>query len=207
MSTLRTMSGFTLLELIVAIVLTSLLVIYLTQLYQMTGQTVSALKSAESDWGAEQFMRQQIWQSLPAFNTDLKQFQGEKYRLQFSTRYSGKAGDTGAYVKAIYYYDSHKQTLEYEERPYSNWWTDEGREAIRRNADKKTYEPLIVFKQIKDLQFSYSYKDIDGTIKWKDKWDKPDLPTLIKLNYLRGGQLQTFIFDHQVLSFSIASGF
>ena len=199
--------GFTLLELLVAIVLTAAIVIYLTQLYKMTGHTVTALKSVGSDWNAEQFIRQQLWYELAEFNGELRQFKGEPDRLQFATRYSAAQGDSGTYVKAVYRYNSATETLQYQEQPYLEWWTSSGRQTIKTQALPSNIQPMTVFKQIKNLQFSYSYRDANGLIQWKETWDTPEPPALIRLRYLRGGKLQTFIFDHQVLSFSTASGF
>ncbi len=207
-STATTSKGFTLLELLVALVLTSIIVIYLTQLYKMTGHAATTIKSAGSDWNAEHFIRQQLWQQLPEFNTALLQFKGEKNSLQFASRYSAAYGDSGSYVKAVYRYDSNKQTLTYEEQPYVNWWTTEGREKIKSHSQRQQQNQIqTVFKQVSNLQFSYSYRGTDGTIKWKEMWDNPKLPELIKLDYRRGGQLQTLIFDHRVSSFSTVSGF
>lgn len=198
--------GFTLIELLIALVLTSVIVIFLTELYKMTGQTATALKSTGSDWNAEHFIRQQLWLQITEFNTDLKQFKGEKTRLQFASRYSAAEGDRGSYVKVIYRYDSSKQTLEYEEQPYFNWWTEAGRDNIKKNTQQQTPSKTI-FKQISDLHFSYSNPGENGIIKWEDTWNNSALPKLIRIDYRRGIQSQTLIFDHQVLSFSIASGF
>ena len=203
-STPKNQKAFTLIELLVAIFLATAIILLLGQLYKMTAHSATALKTVATDWQVEQFIRQQMWRQHQELNQQLKQFIGDRQTLQFASRYSAAHSDSGPFIKANYQYNANKQTLEYSEQPYVEWWTKTGREKIASATTKPTNKSIIILKQIKNLRFTY----LDSHKHWKNTWkQQKQLPQLIKIDYLRGGKKQTLILEPQVLSYSTASGF
>jgi len=201
--------GFTLLEILVVLVLASGIIVALAQLYGTVATAGILLRSGNSDFAAEQFMRRQ---TLQAFSLETRpfQFHAERDVLLFSTRHSLVSGIHGAPVVAYYFFDRSRRALIYREAPAPPWWQASGQgqtslqapptptiEAQLGNFRSGTgvSEPQTVLYGITNLEWAFLTGLATDNI-WLDRWTFTDKkPALLRLRYWRGGAMQELVFE------------
>ena len=104
---MRRERGFSLLELVVVVTISAGLIILLSLLYRNIRFTGEALKSVETDWTAELFMRKQLLYRDERFDA-FGLFQGEPDAVRFVTRFSARYGNAGPPVYVRYRYDGNE---------------------------------------------------------------------------------------------------
>ncbi|GAB4181765.1 MAG: prepilin-type N-terminal cleavage/methylation domain-containing protein [Wenzhouxiangellaceae bacterium] len=180
---MRSERGFTLLEMLLAMVLISLI---MAMAYSGFSGALRATRSGERVMerstdlrAAYQFVHRQLERVLPmAYDSDdegMIVFEGSRDLIRFVAPMPGYLGSGGPYVQQL--------TLE----PY-----EDGFELIFRFAILQTYQdgaleendPVVLLSDIEDGEFRYMGFDDQGQLSdWEDTWETPSLaPTAINLD-------------------------
>jgi general secretion pathway protein J len=184
----RSAHGFTLLEVMLAIVLLALL---LAGTWGAIRTAVHAIHSGEMAIDrtnrlrvAEEFMRRQISRILPlAYGTDDSSgtnyvFEGSANTMRFVAPMPGYLSKGGPYV----------QTLKLERARGGGQalvFTDSMLNGFDLEAQTSTaMEPAVLLDQIQDGKFEYRTLDDQGELTdWSDQWDDPSLtPVMVRIS-------------------------
>jgi len=197
-------SGFSLLELLIVITISSTLILFIAQLYRMVGQTVNTLFSNNDQWLFERFIRKQTWFMDHRFYQD-KLFSLNSHDLIFVSQYSAQYALAGPPTLVKYHYDDDANTLFYSEMAIPPWWDDKLK-YFRHDELFNSQNPQwhsIAINKIDDFSFSY----FDGK-NWDDRWSSTtQLPLLVKMQFTRTGAAIELILETKGLSYSMPSGF
>lgn len=203
----RRCSGFTLLELLVVVSISTLIIATLTALYRMTTRTAVTLTHSEDEWGAEQFLRRQYMLVHPA-TLDLGLFEADEDSLAFVSYKSARHGENGPPVLARYRYQALENRLAYQEQDLPAWWETRGADLARRLLEKTDGGWTdIAFYQVDRAEFGFLVRTPDR-VRWQRRWnDRKTLPQLIKLEMQRLGEQRVLIIENAVLFYSTPSGY
>jgi prepilin-type N-terminal cleavage/methylation domain-containing protein len=197
-------SGFSLLELLIVITISGALIVFISQLYRMVGDTANTLFSNNKQWLFERFIRKQLWFLDRRFvQSDL--FECRSQEMIFVSQYSAKYALSGPPVLTKYFYDDSLNTLFYTEAIIPPWWNDAAKNF--RHSDLfntlSTQWKTTAITQVKDFKLSY----FDGK-KWSNTCFPGTLfPVLIKLQFSKTGVAAELIMETRGLSYSMPSGF
>jgi general secretion pathway protein J len=178
-------SGFTLLEVMLAIVLLALL---LAGTWGAIRTTVHAMHSGEAAIDrtnrlrvAEEFMRHQISRILPlAFGQDESTgtnyvFEGSGDSMRFVAPMPGYLSKGGPYVQTLKIVGgrSGKELV----------FTDAMLNGFDLAEAKSTMEPAVLLDQIQDAKFEYRTLDDQGELTdWSSEWDDPSVtPVMVRI--------------------------
>jgi general secretion pathway protein J len=181
----RTARGFTLLEVMLAIVLLALL---LAGTWGAIRTTVHAMHSGEAAIDrtnrlrvAEEFMRRQISRILPlAFGQDDSTgtnyvFEGSGDSMRFVAPMPGYLSKGGPYVQTLKIVGgrSGKELV----------FTDAMLNGFDLAEAKSTMEPAVLLDQIQDAKFEYRTLDDQGELTdWSSEWDDPSVtPVMVRI--------------------------
>lgn len=193
----RFRNGFTLVELMVALLISTGIVIALTRIYQTVAGAAVIVRSQSSDWSFEQFLRKQGLHALPFLGKD-KPFVGEIDQCMFLTRYGAASASDGPPTVVHYRYDRYQRAVLYQEIRARPWWDEEmkpetGKDWLQRmqGAPEK---PRVALRGLDEAEFFY-YQN-DPRQPWINRWptDAPQ-PSLVKLRYRRVGEVREIIFE------------
>lgn len=178
--------GFTLLEVMLAIMLLALL---LAGTYGAIRTAVHAMHSGEAAIDrtnrlrvAQEFMRHQISRAMPlSFGRDENSgtnylFEGDRDQIRFVAPMPGYLSKGGPYV----------QTLSFAGRGRGGKqlvFTDAMLNGFDPDSKDQQMEPAVLLDQIEDGRFEFRTLDDDGELTdWSDQWDDPDLtPVMVRV--------------------------
>jgi general secretion pathway protein J len=183
----RTAGGFTLLEVMLAIVLLALL---LAGTWGAIRTTVRAMHSGEDAIDrtnrlrvAEEFMRRQVSRILPlAFGQDESTgtnyvFEGSGDSMRFVAPMPGYLSKGGPYVQTLKLVGSRSGGKELV-------FTDSMLNGFDIEEQKASMEPAVLLDQIQDGRFEYRTLDDQGELTdWSDQWDDPSVtPVMVRIS-------------------------
>lgn len=179
--------GFTLLEVLLAIVLLALL---LAGAYSSIHSATRAMHSGEQAIErtnrlrvAQEFIRHQLTRTLPlSFGQDDATgnnyvFEGEKDLMRFIAPMPGYLSNGGAYVQTL--------ELEHAHGGMQLMFTHQMLNGFdRKKSNKSDVEPEILIDQVQDGKFEFRALEADGKLgDWKDKWDdSSQMPLLVRIH-------------------------
>jgi general secretion pathway protein J len=183
----RSSSGFTLLEVMLAIVLLALL---LAGTWGAIRTAVRALHSGETAIDrtnrlrvAQEFMRHQITRILPlSYGTDEASgsnyvFEGSGDTMRFVAPMPGYLSKGGAYVQTLRFVGSRGggKELVFSDSMLNGFDLE--------NKKPSDAEPVVLLDQIRDGKFEYRTLDDQGELTdWSDQWDDPSLtPVMVRI--------------------------
>lgn len=197
-------TGFSLVEMIVVITISTGLVFLLVKLYQSVAHAGQIVGSRQSDWGAERFMRKQMLVSLVRANSR-GYFTGETDRLMFATRKSAAGSMEGWPVLAYYAFEPNARALTYRESPL----LPDGQEATAPSPARQwqdfrlqTTPPAVILHGVENLRFGYHGPL--STQKWQGAWNDPEPPTLVRVEYTKAGQEHVVLLEPAVFYSDVA---
>lgn len=177
---MRRLHGFTLLELIVALTLSTLVVVLAVSLYATVQRAGNGIVNAQRDWVALQFLRTQLAHQDRTLNKTFSLVRMERDRLAFITRKSAQFGLGGPPVLAIYRLDS--GAMLYREIALPGWWGLDGREGqfdldrLRESREAFDGKPFVTSA---DAAFTYWDR---AERQWRDELRSRDsLPSTVRL--------------------------
>jgi hypothetical protein len=176
-------------EVMLSLAIATVLVIALTQLYRTVVQVGVQLRSTQTDWNAEQFMRSQTRLAFVPVRAKTW-FEGRSTRLFFTSVKSMASGVDGRPVASLYTYDPVRQVLYYQERALPPWWGDVMPLQQLLDSVART-ERTELFRNVERLAFAYH----DGTLArgWIDSADEP--PFLIRLEVQSLGKRKELLLE------------
>ncbi len=181
-----TSAGFTLLEVMLAIVLLALL---LAGTWGAIRTTVHAMHSGEDAIDrtnrlrvAEEFMRRQVSRILPlAFGQDESTgtnyvFEGSGDSMRFVAPMPGYLSKGGPYVQTLKLVGARGGGKELV-------FTDSMLNGFDLAEQKQAMEPAVLLDQIQDGKFQYRTLDDQGELSdWSDQWDDPSVtPVMVRV--------------------------
>ena len=196
--------GFTLLELIVVVVISAGLVAMLGLLYRQLIFTGESLRSVDSDWNVQQFLRRQLFLRDDRF-TSLGLFIGTPDELRFVSRYSARFASSGPPVVSRYQYDPNTGILRYTEVVMPPWWNEDLDDfSIRSLLDSQNQEAIYQSDLMSRLQgLEIAYFDAE-TNSWLDRWGgKEDFPLMLRLRVERMGTVTEWLISTHSLRFPV----
>jgi prepilin-type N-terminal cleavage/methylation domain-containing protein len=188
--------GFTLVEILVVITISTALVAVLTRILQSANQVGVLLTTRNSDWASERFLRKQMFLAVPRINA-AGLFVGDDDSLMFVTRKSAGGGSDGPLVLAYYAYDSNRRQIVYQESPLPPWWTATPRDDIdvERRLDefrRQSHQPRMFLGGIEGAKFSY----FAYPAGWEKRWQqRGQIPALVRLEFERAGQHREILLE------------
>jgi general secretion pathway protein J len=175
--------GFTLLEIIVAMVVLSMIVLGLGQAtrFGMTSwqvQTKLANEAAQLE-RVDRVLRLLIGQACAPLATDDKPFSGEAHRLVFLTLVPNQpeAGITRRSQVAIGVNDRHQLVLR---------WTPHPNAALLTH-DPPPMQEIVLAEHMERLDFAYRQATTDGG-NWSKAWTDASVPALVQIHFVRSAQ-------------------
>jgi len=186
-STHRTARGFTLLEVMLAIVLLALL---LAGTWGAIHTAVRAMHSGEDAIDRtnrlrvdEEFTRHQISRILPlAYGTDQSTgsnfvFEGSSDFMRFVAPMPGYLSKGGPYVQTLRLVGSRRggKELQFTDSMLNGFDID--------NKESSPADPAVLLDQIQDGRFEYRSLDDQGELTdWSDQWDDPSVtPVMVRI--------------------------
>lgn len=194
--------GFTLIEVLVTLVISTGIVLLVTRVWQSVNQAGIILASQGAEWNAERFLRKQLLLALtePAA---ARLFDGRADELMFVTRVSAVAGGEGPPVIAYYRYDAASRSLTYQERVAPPFWTSRSDEDLRparfrgEFSDRRS-SAVTLFAGLDEARFGYH--SVNALERWGDAWQgRPIAPRLLRVELVRAGQEQAIVMEWPLL--------
>jgi len=191
----RSIAGFTLVEVLVVVVVSTGIILALTLLYRTTGRAAQALQENQGDWAAEQFLRAQM-RAIAADKLALELFSGKADEVVFVSRRGAAAGFDGPPVLARYRLDAENRVT-YAELPLPGWWRGEDRvpaDALRRSLEDLALVPTPLLAGTDN--FSFAYRDPGVEARWLARWNEPSrLPALVRVSFTRAGRAEEIVLE------------
>lgn len=194
--------GFTLIEVLVTLVISTGIVLLVTRVWQSVNQGGIVLRSHGVDWNAERFIRKQMLMAHtePAAT---RLFEGRADELMFVTRVSAANGGEGPPVIAYYRYDPSSRSLTYQERIAPPLWTslldEDLRPArFRTGFAEQRSSAVTLFAGLDEARFGYH--SISAFDRWGETWqDRPIAPRLLRIELVRAGQDKSIVMEWPLL--------
>jgi prepilin-type N-terminal cleavage/methylation domain-containing protein len=200
------MSGFTLIEIMVVLIICLGLVTLMTTLYQSVGKSAIALRGGQQEWEVQQQMREQILHLLhvPA---NANNFQanvivpvaGQSAELYLASWQSGADASSGKPVLGYYHYVAAERVLYYQETPLPAWWQNNNAVLIpaQIQLDARAMPSRKVLTGVDSLEFVYLKKGAADMSReyWESNWHDPLSPALIQLQFNKAGRNYTIWFE------------
>jgi prepilin-type N-terminal cleavage/methylation domain-containing protein len=193
------MSGFTLIEIMVVLLICLGLVTLMTTLYQSVGKSAIALRGGQQEWNAQQQMREQLLHlfNIPS-NVSLP-VAGQSSELYLASWQGGADASSGKPVLGYYHYAADERTLYYQENPLPAWWQDKAPafNPSQLQLDVRAMPSKKVLTGVDSLAFVYLKKGAaDMSLKyWERDWKDPAAPVLIQLQFTKAGRNYTIWFE------------
>ncbi len=197
---LLSLAGFTLVEVLVTLAISTGIVLLVTRVWQSVNQAGVILSSQGADWNAERFLRKQLLLALTEPNA-ARLFEGGEDELMFVTRMSAAAGGEGAPVLAYYRYDAASRSLTYQERVAPPLWESAGELRPARYRNDFSAERARAATLFAGLDVArFAYHSVDARETWRDAWrDRPVAPRLLRLELVRAGQEKKIVMEWPLL--------
>jgi prepilin-type N-terminal cleavage/methylation domain-containing protein len=204
----RDQAGFTLLEVLVALAISAMLIAITVQLYRTVLQAGETVKSGQSSWVAEQFLRGQAYTADSALGSHFNLVHATTESYSFVTHKSVQYGENGPPVFVTYRYDPTAGALVYDEVPMPGWWR------AQPGDYRFTYDDLRVatgelvwhgslFANLTGVQFSYWDEEHK---KWLSSLiGSANMPPAVKVT-LEGLTTREIVLENGVSSLSSSSG-
>jgi prepilin-type N-terminal cleavage/methylation domain-containing protein len=194
--------GFTLIEVLVTLVISTGIVLLVTRVWQTVNQGVIILGSQGADWNTERFLRKQLLlaHTEPAA---ARLFDGRGDELMFVTRVSAAAGGEGPPVIAYYRYDAASRSLTYQERIAPPLWTsvldqDLRPERFRSEFAEQRGRAVTLFAGLDEARFAFH--SVNALEPWGDSWrGRPIAPRLLRIALKRAGQEKAIVMEWPLL--------
>ena len=206
-----TQQGLSLIEVVVSLMISSLIIIMGTQMYQIVGRTGSSMESAMSEWSRELFIRHQLVHLDERLTKETAVFSGEPTQLVFISTNSARFGKQ--VVPVVVSYAIRNQTLQYAEMMMPSWWDREGSEvtimrartlqAIVSGAGQSIWKDTL-YPDVTNARFEYWD---DKRKRWLQQWNrKDDYPPLVRLRFQHLNQARDLVMEVGGLSSFSSSG-
>ena len=201
-SRLARLTGFTLIEVLVTLAISTAIVMLVTRIWQTVNQAGIILSSQGADWRAERFLRTQLLLALSEPNA-ARLFEGRDDDVMFVTRVSAAAGSGGAPVLAYYRYDAATRSITYQERVAPPTWTsasaeDLGVARFRGEFAAARAAAVTLFAGLDGARFAY--RGFDPKASWDSSWrGRPLGPRLLRLELARAGQAKEIVLEWPIL--------
>lgn len=198
--------GFTLLELLVVVAVSTALIVLLGLVYRQVQRTGEGLGAVESDWQVQVFMRRQVAARDDRFDPiDLTR--GDGTSLQLISRYSAVHAMAGPPVLAQYLFRPNEESLLYRETPLPPWWlegqtAEEFRTTALADATLGAQEHSLLGGVVA-LRFEYGDGSIGG---WRGNWlsfADSEPPPLVRLRFSRLGSEVEWIIPTRHLRYGL----
>jgi len=194
--------GFTLLELIVVVVISAGLIAMLGLLYRQLIFTGEGLRSVDSDWNVQSFLRRQLLLRDSRFAA-LQLFTGTPDELRFVSRYSARFASSGPPVVAHLQFDPNDDVLRYTETIMPPWWSDDldafSIRSLLDSQDQGSAFQVNLMSKLQHFELGYFDREANG---WVDRWTaETDFPLLIRLRLQRLGTTMEWLISTQSLRF------
>ncbi len=201
--------GFTLLELLLSMALTTALVIMASNVYDTINKVGNRTLNINRDWVAQFFIRTQFESSDYSLNRYFSSVDLTTNRLSYITTKSARYGYNQKPVLVTYQYNSALRSLQYHEIDIPPWW-DENQsqymsqiDAWRLDTGKNSYRKSIL-NGIDNIDFEYWDT---ASKKWASQWNnKKILPNIVRITMHQSGIKREMILAAGALSLSTASG-
>ena len=210
MNSAKSKAGFTLIEVMIAMTLISIMMVLL----------VSSLKTSAESWEAGErkitevnenavvyhFFRRHLSAAKPFLNNFAQDpqafsFQGSHRSLQFVSAFPASASRKGLQLFEIKLADNDSSSIKVSLSPYFPELDDDARQI----------EEVVLIEDVKSLRISYfSRTDEDGTGFWSESWqEKSFLPELVKIKIeLENNHFwPEFIIPLKISSFTVVGDF
>lgn len=173
--------GFTLLELLLSLFISSLLVGLLGLVFKNVQHAATSIESANASIYFESFLRKQLFFREERFD-QLNLLVLEPRRIAFVTGFSAARGHLAGPHYVSYEFDPNADQLVYREIPLTAWWKERGdidgwRTGIQQRL-KRDGRRFVAFDEVGGIQFDYGYGD-----RFSDFVDGDELPGLLRLRW------------------------
>lgn len=196
------MSGFTLIEIMVVLLICLGLVTLMTTLYQSVGKSAIALRGGQQEWNAQQQMREQLLHLFNIPSNVSPPVAGQSSELYLASWQGGADASSGKPVLGYYHYAADERTLYYQENPLPAWWQDKAPafNPSQLQLDVRAMPSKKVLTGVDSLAFVYLKKGAaDMSLKyWERDWKDPAAPVLIQLQFTKAGRNYTIWFETRV---------
>ncbi len=200
------MSGFTLIEIMVVLLICLGLVTLMTTLYQSVGKSAIALRGGQQEWNVQQQMREQLLHlfNIPANLSNIPvnvnpPVAGQSDDLYLASWQSGADASSGKPVLGYYHYEANEGTLYYQETPLPAWWQNNATvfNPSQLQSDVRATPSRKVLTGVDSLEFFYLKKGAADMRQeyWERDWRDPVSPVLIQLQFTKAGRNYTIWFE------------
>ena len=201
-------TGFTLLELLVALTLAAAVIVLAVNLKQIAIKGAASVPLALRNWSVEQFMRSQVRMADSDLMALFELVEANPDHVAFISRRSAQFGEE-APVLVTYTFNATYRSIAYRELLLPPWWTEAARTSPDRVVLKRRLDDQVAWEGelLSGVDIAaFSYWD-ESRQAWTQQWDQPDrLPPLIELTISRLGQTKRIVLETEGLSFSLSSG-
>lgn len=170
-SHLARQTGFTLIEVLIALSLAMGAIVLGVALYRTVGQATQGGRNAEREWVTEQFLRAQAVAADHAAIKRRSLARKASFEFGFVTRRSAQWGEDGPPVLAVWRYRPLDGSLQYHEAALPPWWPEDrppqaAYDDLANRSGPGTWDGPI-FPDVASVQFAY----------WNERrqtWDSDD---------------------------------
>lgn len=201
----RSVEGFTLLELLVALTIGTVLIVASGVIFKSSVDLMTRgekwLQTESKEFSALEFWREQV-SALRTDNSASALFLGKKGELNFVTPVRLNLRYKGLVVAqySIREEKADKYSLIYKENMFTTAQTTQKKEGEDSGA-------LVLLQDYDSIRFEYLGKTSKNKNQWKSEWaGKQDIPRALRLVLTQGKEQQTLIAPIVAISFSSSSG-
>lgn len=189
------MSGFTLIEIMVVLLICLGLVTLMTTLYQSVGKSAIALRGGQQEWNVQQQMREQLLHLFNIPSNAGHPVAGQSAELYLASWQNGADAASGKPVLGYYHYVAKERTLYYQEAPLPAWWQDNAPafDPLRLQPDVRAAPSRKLLTGVDSLAFVYLEKSAAGARPehWAHEWQSSVVPRIIQLQFAKAGRNYT----------------
>lgn len=189
------MSGFTLIEVMVVLLICLGLVTLMTTLYQSVGKSAIALQGGQQEWNMQQQLREQLLHLFSIPSNVSHPVAGQSAELYLASWQSGADAASGKPVLGYYHYVANERTLYYQENPLPAWWLDNAPafNPSRLQLDVRAMPSRKMLTGVDSLAFVYLKKGAADVRPehWAREWQDSVAPKIIQLQFIKAGRNYT----------------
>lgn len=209
-SKLGKQKGFSLVEMMVVMLISSGLVILLVKVFHSVDTASKILTESNYEKTFELFIRKQF---LLSYNNaeSVSLFKGNSNELMFVSANSIAMSDLGGPILAHYQYSLDDAELTYSEYRLPPWWDETSKRNITQSSIdqfEKLINKEVVIKGVDNLVFSYPEDNIMTRIEWRNEWQhRNNIPVVIKITFQSNAQSEEILIERGVIYSSSPYGF
>jgi len=200
-------SGFTLLEVLVALTISTALVLLGLSIFRTVGQATMRASTSGRDWTTELFLRRQLAEADFTLSQRFALVRTEADRFSFVSRRSAQFGELGPPALVTWWFDAATRNLRYRETMLPAWWAGDAArglsyDEITSDSSLPGFE-CVIFSDVSLPHFRYWNA---GLRTWdRDSADYSTMPERIRLELTRTQGPERYVFETRKGSFSFSS--